>query len=101
VVTNPAQAVDPYAVLGVAAGASDAEIRTAYLTKLRAFPPDRAPEAFERVRDAYARLREPEQRARWVLEADPFAPLPDLLRRSAPARRFVGLEPWLDALRRR
>ena len=40
-------------ILGVAANASEDEIRRAYLEKVKQFPPDRSPEEFERIRDAY------------------------------------------------
>jgi curved DNA-binding protein CbpA len=50
---------DPYEVMGLAAGASEAEIRQRYLELVRKFPPDRAPERFAAVHAAYASLRDP------------------------------------------
>ena len=89
------------ALLGIGPEATDADIRAAYLVQVRLHPPDRDPEQFERVRDAYEKLRDPRQRARQVLEGpDPFAPFVELLAESAPAkRRFVGVEPWLAVLK--
>ena len=43
--------------LGVPAKASLEDIRAAYLGKVKEFPPDRSPEQFERIRDAYETLR--------------------------------------------
>ena len=56
--------MDANEILGVAANAREEEIRAAYLTKVKEFPPDRAPAEFERIRDAYDTLRDPRKRAR-------------------------------------
>ena len=89
------------ALLGIAPDASDADIRAAYLDQVRLHPPDRDPEAFEQIRDAYDKLRDPRQRARQVLEGpDVFAPFAELLSDHVPAkRRFVGVEPWLAVMK--
>jgi len=57
---------DPYLVLGLTPAATDDEVRQAYLRLVRAHPPEREPAAFKRIRAAYERLKEPEQR----IEAD-------------------------------
>lgn len=91
----------PEKVLGVAPGASDDEVRAAWLRAVRLFPPERHPAEFERIRDAYAGLRDPRSRARARLEAeDPFAPLAELYRHDGPARPYLGPGPWLEALSR-
>lgn len=88
------------AVLGVSAGATEAEVRAAYLERVRLHPPDREPEQFERVRDAYEQLRDPRLRARQALEGpDPAAPLADLFAGAKPARRHAGPGPWLAVLK--
>jgi curved DNA-binding protein CbpA len=51
--------IDPYTVLGVARGCDDAEVRRRYLDLVRENPPDRAPERFAEVRQAYEQLRDP------------------------------------------
>jgi DnaJ domain len=53
---------DPFTVLGVADDAGDAEIRRRYLTLLRQFPPDRAPERFQEFRAAYEALSDERKR---------------------------------------
>jgi len=89
-------------VLGVDASATDEQVRAAYLAKVREHPPDRDPEAFERVRDAYDQLRDPLLRARQVMGGtSPVAPLPSLFEAGKPRRKFVGPGPWLDALKER
>lgn len=91
---------DPWAVLDLAVDATDAQIRDAYLRQVREHPPDRAPERFERVRDAYEELRDPRRRCqRMILSADPEAPLTSLLGDDNSGRRFVGPEPWLAVLK--
>lgn len=88
------------ALLGVMAGAGDEVLRAAYLEKVRQHPPDRDPDLFECIRDAYEQLRDPALRARQVLDGpSPALPLPALLDGLKPARRFVGPGPWLDVLK--
>ena len=92
---------DPWRVLELAPGSDDEAIRAAYLRKLREFPPERAPDAFERIRDAYEQLRNPQQRARRVLDANPLAKFDVILDGARSGRRWCGPAPWLEALRRR
>jgi hypothetical protein len=87
-------------LLGVSLGATDDELRAAYLRGIRENPPDRAPEAFERVRDAYEALRGGGRLA-GLFACDPAAPLVTLVDEETPERRFLGPEPWLAALKRR
>ena len=96
---NSMSAAAAWAVLGLCGDEGDAEIRQAYLRRVKQFPPDRAGEQFQRVRDAYELLRDPRRRARAVLQADPDAPLVEMLD-GEPPRRFVGPGPWLAALAR-
>ena len=91
---------DPRILLGVAPQASDEEIRAAYLRKLREYPPDRNPDEFELVRDAYEQLRDRRRRVEHTLfSCDPEAPLESLIDGIADKREYVGLEPWLAVLR--
>jgi hypothetical protein len=93
-------AMDPMDVLGISQNATDEEIRAAYLLKVREYPPDRAPEQFEKIRDAYEILRDPRQRVRHRLfSVDPNAPLVSLFTDDARPRRFVGPDPWLEVLK--
>jgi len=92
--------MNPTDVLGVSPDASDEEIRAAYLRKVRECSPDRAPEQFERVRDAYEMLRDPRRRRRQRLfAADPISPLAVLFAGGTRPRRFVGPGPWLEVLK--
>jgi curved DNA-binding protein CbpA len=92
--------MDPIEVLGISQNATDEQIRAAYLLKVREHPPDRAPEQFEKIRDAYEILRDPRRRVRHRLfSVDPGAPLASLFTDDARPRRFVGPGPWLDVLK--
>jgi curved DNA-binding protein CbpA len=91
---------DPWAILGVPVDADDRQVRAAYLQKVKEHPPDRSAEQFERIRDAYDELRDPRRRAeRLIRSVDPAADLVSLLDDGADARRFVGPEPWLAAMK--
>ena len=93
---------NPWTILGVDLNADDRQVRAAYLQKVKAFPPDRAPEQFERVRDAYEQLRDPRRRGRsMILSADPQADLVSLLENSGDQRCFVGPDLWLAALEKK
>jgi hypothetical protein len=88
------------AILGVAASADESQLRAAYLQKLRQHPPDRDPELFEQIRDAYEQMRNPNVRAQAVLGGpDPSAPLTTLLDGLQPRRAFVGRQLWIDLLK--
>jgi curved DNA-binding protein CbpA len=65
--------VDPYAVLGVAHGADDAEIHAAYRDAVRRTHPDAggSAAAFEAVQEAYEALRDPARRRAWDTEPQP------------------------------
>jgi curved DNA-binding protein CbpA len=92
--------MDAREVLGIPVNASEEEIRAAYLRKVKEHPPDRSPEEFERIRDAYETLRDPRRRMRdMVLAADASEPLASLFDGLESERRFVGTQPWLEVLR--
>jgi curved DNA-binding protein CbpA len=92
--------MDPREVLGVNQGAGAEEIRAAYLRKVKEHPPDRSPEEFERIRDAYDILRDPRRRMRdTLLAVDPLAPLVSIIELKAGQRRFAGPQPWLEVLK--
>lgn len=54
---------DPYAVLGLAHGASLREIKRAYFDLVRQYPPEEHPETFKLIRMAYEKLRTAEVKA--------------------------------------
>jgi len=54
--------IDPYRVLGVSAQADDVSVRTAYLSAIRACPPERDAVRFERIRSAYEAISDARRR---------------------------------------
>ena len=93
---------NPQNMLGVPQDAKSGEIRTAYLNKIKEYPPEKSPAEFERVRDAYTILSDPRNRTRMMLQsADPEVSLVALLDNQKQNRQFVGPEAWLAALRER
>jgi curved DNA-binding protein CbpA len=92
--------MDPRAVLGVNPDDGEEEIRAAYLRKVKEHPPDRSPEEFERIRDAYDSLRDPRRRMRErLLSVDPSMPFRSVVELKTPRRLFAGPQPWLEVLK--
>ena len=87
-------------LLNVSTAATDQELRAAYLRKVQQHPPDRDPDLFEKIRDAYEQLRNPDTRARLVLQDSDFAPtLESMLDGLAQQRPYVGSQLWIDLLK--
>jgi curved DNA-binding protein CbpA len=80
---------NPYTVLGLSREASADDIKKAYFALVRAHPPERDPGNFKRIRAAYERLRDPEQRA----EADMMLlrAWPEPTRRRRPPKLDLAL----------
>ena len=78
---------------------SEEAVRAAYINAIKKHPPDHDPDAFERIRDAYAALRDPLLKMKQLLTLDlargPFMPLLDGI---PPSRKFTGPAPWLHIL---
>jgi curved DNA-binding protein CbpA len=58
---------DPYEVLGIAPDTPDEAVRRRYLELVREFTPERAPEKFAAIRQAYESLRDLNTRLRYRL----------------------------------
>ena len=58
---------DPFTVLGVSADANDEQIKAAYLQRVKAYPPERAPARFQTIRAAYDAIHNREARLRYRL----------------------------------
>lgn len=92
--------MNPFAVLGIDETADDEAVRAAYLAAIRKSPPDRNPDGFRRIREAYEALMDEERRlALRLFGPEPLSRLEDLLDAVPDERRYVGPGPWLDVLR--
>lgn len=92
----------PYLELDVPETASDEDVRRAYLLKIREFPPERSPEEFQRVCEAYESIKTELSRTRLRLfglpETKPGARLAELAPKpKAVERRKAGVDLWIDA----
>jgi DnaJ-class molecular chaperone len=47
----------PYLILGVSGDATDAEIRRRYLALVKKYPPESAPDRFQKITEAYEAVR--------------------------------------------
>lgn len=92
--------MDPAEVLGVGPNAGADELRAAYLQKVKQFPPDRSPEEFEKIRDAFEALNDPRRRTRLMIEsARPPHNLSSLVDGLPRRREFTGPQVWRDVLK--
>jgi curved DNA-binding protein CbpA len=65
-------ASDPYRILGVAESASQVDIKRAYFSLIRQYPPETEAETFKIIRGAYEKLKDVRRRG----ETDIFRPQP-------------------------
>jgi len=59
--------MNPYLILRLSPSAGDAEIRRAYLDAIRDFPPEREPQQFQAISQAYEQIRNEKSRLNYVL----------------------------------
>lgn len=91
--------MNPFTILGVEETADDEAVRAAYLRALRRCPPDRDPEGFRRIREAYEAVRDTERRlALRLFGPPPLGRLEALLDEFPDERHHVGPELWLRVL---
>lgn len=76
---------DPYLILGVPDDANDEDVHAAYLAAIKACPPDRDPQRFAAIRQAYETLRTQRDRLTWELFDTSLAQPLDILDRATPA----------------
>jgi tetratricopeptide (TPR) repeat protein len=86
--TPPVHADDLYERLGIERNASREEVRAAYRALLRQYPPERAPEEFKRIREAYETLNDAGSRAEY--DRAPSAAVQRLLRLASAAMDARG-----------
>jgi curved DNA-binding protein CbpA len=93
--------VDYYVVLGIAEDADDETIRSAFRALARRYHPDvgagSSPVEFQRAREAYETLADPERRRRYDLQLRSGRARPVIVREVVVSRPFV--EPLLSSSR--
>jgi hypothetical protein len=90
----------PWEILGVDPDTPLDQVRTRYTELVKRHPPDRDPETFERIRDAWQAVRDPRAAARErLLGPEPLNGIGDLMEALRPRRRPVGAAAWLQAMR--
>jgi curved DNA-binding protein CbpA len=57
----------PFEILGLPESATDQEIRSAYLAKVREYPPEREPERFQEIRAAFEAIQDRRARLEYQL----------------------------------
>ena len=57
----------PFDILSVSKDATDALIKKAYLQQVRQYPPERDPEQFQKIRDAFEMIKTQSQRLKYQL----------------------------------
>jgi len=92
---NSSMPVDPFAVLGISPDANEAEVRARYLELVKQFPPERDPDKFHEIREAFDAAKDPLAVARRLI-APPDCTVPqwsDLLEAQSrnPPRLSVPL----------
>jgi len=83
----------PYELLDVAADAGDAEIKLAYLQKVKDNPPDRDPERFQSIHSAYEAIKDHKSRISHALFNVPAADFDGLLEQALGTTPDGGLGP--------
>lgn len=93
--------MNPYRELGIAEDLEDDDaIRNAWLEAVRRFPPEKEPEPFARIREAYELIRDREARFRLRTFGDPRLRDPEALIGFFPAeRKHAGSALWLAVIR--
>ncbi|MDD5579918.1 MAG: DnaJ domain-containing protein [Methylobacter sp.] len=83
----------PYELLGVAADAADAEIKQAYLQKVKDNPPDRDQEQFQLIHNAYTSIKDSKSRMSYALFNVPIADFEELLDQALATAQALQIKP--------
>ncbi len=83
----------PYELLAVATSASDADIKQAYLQKVKENPPDRDPERFQAIRAAYEAIKDSKSRLSQTLFNKPETDFASLLDQALQIGGPVSFKP--------
>jgi DnaJ-class molecular chaperone len=82
--------ISPYQILGVSRQATDADIKQAYLQRVKDNPPDRDQQRFQQIQQAYETLKDGDSRLRYDLFQLPAADFDALLDQAFKPTRAFG-----------
>ncbi|MEW6378062.1 MAG: DnaJ domain-containing protein [bacterium] len=90
---------NPYKALQISPSASDLAIKEAYVRKVKEYPPERFPEEFKEIREAYEAIATPRSRVAYKLfhleEPDPQELAGNLLasgeRKRIPPKKLIDI----------
>lgn len=88
---------DPFAVLGVSPASTPEQLRARYLELVREFPPDRHPEEFAEIRQAYDSANDPHRLWQQRLIVGTGPDLPEVLDERPPTPRRIPTDLLLAA----
>ncbi len=71
-----------FEILGVPENDEDERIKQAYLRKVKQFPPEKSPERFQQIREAYEAIKDARSRIQYQLFHQPDADFDKLLVRA-------------------
>jgi curved DNA-binding protein CbpA len=93
--------LNPFIILNIEENADDEAVRAAYVRAIRQSPPDRDPDGFRRIREAYEAISDTEKRLAFRLFGPPPLPqLEDMFALIPDDRQHVGPALWLNILRK-
>ncbi|MDO9048550.1 MAG: DnaJ domain-containing protein [Methylobacter sp.] len=81
----------PYDILEVVEQATDAEIKQAYLQKVKQFPPDHYHEQFQQIHQAYETIKDLSSRTKYALFTVPEADFNTLLEHAFNFEQAVSI----------
>ncbi|MGR9117005.1 MAG: J domain-containing protein [Gammaproteobacteria bacterium] len=81
----------PYQILDVATDAGDADIKQAYLQRVKDFPPDRDPERFQAIRSAYEAIKDHKSRISYALFNVPAVDFDEFLNRTLDVTQTINI----------
>ena len=83
----------PYEILDVAVETSDAEIKQAYLRKVKNNPPDHEQEKFQLIHNAYTSIKDNKSRESYALFTLPTANFNELIDQALNTEHTLELNP--------
>jgi len=93
----------PYDILSIDESAKQSEIRSAYIKKIQVFTPEKYPEKFQEINEAYNMIKDEVKRAELsVFGVQGFKKnerLADMLVEDHSTRNRIGIDTWLDLMK--